>query len=62
MNSSVLDFIDFVSRLPLSDEQKVEFVRLHINESKKRQDEVFVNKDFFQNVVLEELKTELVDA
>jgi hypothetical protein len=48
----VQEFINFVDRLPMSDEQKQTFVKNHINSIKKHQEEKKENKNYFTDNVI----------
>jgi hypothetical protein len=48
----VQEFINFVDRLPMSDEQKQTFVKNHINSIKKHQEEKKENKNYFTDNVM----------
>ena len=48
----VKEFINFVDRLPMTDEQKQTFVKNHINSIKKHQEEKKAYKDYFSKMVL----------
>jgi hypothetical protein len=51
----VTEFLAFVQRLPLSEEQKRVFVRNHIETIKQHQKEKKENKQYYSNAVLVEL-------
>ena len=50
-------FLEFVERLPLTEEQKIEFVTEHILSAKKAQEQKEKNKMHFSLLVLGELLT-----
>jgi hypothetical protein len=55
MNTTVSVFLEFVSRLPISEEQKIDFIRNHIETIKQHQKEKKENKQYYSNAVLLEL-------
>ena len=54
-NPEVLYFLDFVERLPLSEDQKMEFVQEHIQNVKKAEKQKKQHRERFKSVVLKEL-------
>ena len=61
-NVNVLYFLEFVERLPLSDDQKMQFVQNHISNIKKAELEKQRNREHFRSVVLVNLLKELDEA
>ena len=52
-NKTVVKFMDFVKRLPLSDEQRLEFVKGHIERIKAEQQMTVVAKECFKKVMVD---------
>ena len=55
VDAKVMKFLEFVDRLPLSKEQKIEFVKLQIKIEKERVE----NKEYFSQKVLPDLLPDL---
>lgn len=51
------EFLEFVSKLPLTLEQKIIFVNKIIDEEKQQDEEKNNNKEYFNSSVLKELLT-----
>ena len=51
--AKTVEFMDFVDRLPLSDEQKLEFVKNHIEEIKKNRALKIQSRNNFNTVMAE---------
>ncbi len=47
----ILEFIEFVNRLPITEEQKIEFVKHQIAVVEKKIEEKKKNKELFKNVL-----------
>jgi hypothetical protein len=54
-NQSILEYLEFVNRLPLTEGQKLEFVKEHILSAKEAEKQTEINSERFRSVVLREL-------
>jgi hypothetical protein len=54
-NQSILEYLEFINRLPLTEDQKLEFVKEHILNVKEAEKQTEFNSERFRSIVLREL-------
>ena len=62
VSTQVLELLEFVDRLPLSKDQKIEFVKMQIEIQKKHISELKRYKKYFSNQVLTCIADDLRDS